>query len=564
MNRKERRRLEKEAQKNGARNTPSSPETGGQAQPTHVTNLLSNHAMGADSGGAAMAQMTNELSQKLDWELQQISSQLNSGLTGEALKACENLNALYPNNPDVQQLSGIAFFMNQDWVNAAKCFDAVLEQNPLNAQALNYLGDLALEKSELDKAEKYFRRANNALPDDQATLQRLAYVLQRQENMAEAADIYSVLIKKDSRSAEIRLNYGYALFKSGQTIEAVKEYQKAIKLNPNLGLAHINMGVALSELDEDDEAIEAFRHGLLSLPNHVDGLFGLARCLRAQDEYQEAADFYLKALELAPNKTEAYWELGYSLELAGDKEGGQKAYEQCLGHHPDHSVARHLLDSLMGNNPETAPQDYIQELFDDYAESFDDNLVNELEYVVPSLLNTRLKNIGLKKPIASVLDLGGGTGLVAVEIKDHIKPKAGIIHGVDLSSGMIDVANQNNRYTDTFVSDIAEFLQNHKIGLPHYELIIAGDVFVYIGNLEHILAGVCKRLNENGLFLFTIEQSQDENYKLQSTGRYAHSKSYVKELAKKFNFDILGIEKIVPRKDGNLEIQGYLVSLQKT
>ncbi|MBT4940724.1 MAG: tetratricopeptide repeat protein [Rhodospirillaceae bacterium] len=561
MNRKERRRLEKEAQKQAkqtASTNASGPVAASRDEPKNVSNLLFDHAM-----NSASAQKEGALTQQLDWELQQISDQLNNGFTGDALKSCQKLDDLYPNNADIQHLSGIAYFMNQDWVRATQCFEAVISQHPNNDQALNYLGDLAIEKNELNQAEDYFRRAGKIIPEDQATLQRLAYVLQRLEKMEEAAKIYRQLIGQDPNSAEIHLNYGYALFKCDQISEAVTEYRAAIKLDPNLSLAYINLGMALSGLDEDEDAINAFRHGLDALPKHVEGLFGLARCLRAQDEYQKAADYFQKALNLAPDRTQVYWELGYSLELAGDKAGGQAAYEKCLNHHPDHSVAQHLLDSLMGNTTETAPQDYIQELFDDYADSFDDNLVNELNYVVPGLLNTELETLKLDQPLRSVLDLGGGTGLVAVEINKHVDSASGVVHGVDLSSGMIDIAVQNNRYHETFVSDIGEFLDDVGQGLSQYELILAGDVFVYIGNLEQIFNGVYQRLGKNGLFLFTVEQSPSENYTLQSTGRFAHSKTYVEELANKSGFEVLSIRKIIPRKDGDTEIDGYLVSLQK-
>jgi len=255
--------------------------------------------------------------------------------------------------------------------------------------------------------------------------------------------------------------------------------------------------------------------------------------------------------------------LGYSLELSGDKAGGQKAYETCLEHNPDHSVARHLLDSLLGNTTEAAPQGYIEELFDDYASSFDDSLVNELNYVVPKLIRAQLDKIEGDQLIQSVLDLGGGTGLVAAEIKDLVEPNSGIIHGVDLSSGMLEIADQNQRYDQSFVADILAFLDDKKIGLPRYELIIAGDVFVYLGNLEQVFSGAYARLEKGGRFIFTVERLSDGDFALEPTGRYAHGKNYIRGLAGKYDFDIKEIEKIIPRQDGDQAINGFLASLQK-
>ena len=103
MNRKERRRLEKEAlkqaQKGGQQNHPAGAET----QPADLSNVLFNHVM-----SSAGAQQKNQL----DWELQNISDQLSGGFTGDALKSCKKLQSQYPDNPDIQLLSGIAYFMN--------------------------------------------------------------------------------------------------------------------------------------------------------------------------------------------------------------------------------------------------------------------------------------------------------------------------------------------------------------------------------------------------------------------------------------------------------------------
>ncbi len=562
MNRKERRRQEKAAQKQAKKaklavgaTTQSANAPGLAAGPSGgVSNLLFNHAMNTKAA---------HQEQELDWELQQISNKLNAGFTGEALQDCQNLNLKHPNHPEIHQMSGIAYFMNQEWDRAIECFEIVLTQDPDNIAALNYLGDLAIEKNDLAGAENYFLTAVEKSPDDLGSLQRLAYIYHRLENAAKAAEIYPKIISLDPNSAENYLNYGYALFKNEHLQEAVEEYRQAIKLSPELGLAYINLGTALSALDEDEEAIEAFRQGLKFLPDHAEGAIGLARCLRAQDEYEEAANYFRHGLKLAPERTAIFWELGYSLELSGDKTGGQEAYETCLEHNPDHSVARHLLDSLLGNTTEAAPQGYIEELFDDYADSFDDSLVKELNYVVPKLIRTQLDKIERDQPIQSVLDLGGGTGLVAAEIKELIEPTTGIIHGVDLSSGMLEIADQNHRYNKSFVADISAFLDDEETGLAYYELIIAGDVFVYIGNLEQVFSGVYSRLEKGGWFIFTVEQLSDGEFGLQPTGRYAHSENYVRILADKFDFDINKIQEIIPRQDGDQTINGYLVSLQK-
>ena len=128
---------------------------------------------------------------------------------------------------------------------------------------------------------------------------------------------------------------------------------------------------------------------------------------------------------------------------------------------------------------------------------------------------------------------------------------------------MLEKAEHKTLYSEIFISEILQFLENQEKGFSEYQVILASDVFVYIGNLEGVFTAVRLRLKENGVFLFTVEKSSIENYMLQRTGRYSHSKTYIQFLAQRFNFKVLNILGIVPRKDGDEDIQGYLVSLKK-
>ena len=56
----------------------------------------------------------------------------------------------------------------------------------------------------------------------------------------------------------------------------------------------------------------------------------------------------------------------------------------------------------------------VRELFDDYADTFDDDLVNGLRYDVPNLLRKQIPDAHFKR----CLDLGCGTGLSGVAFRD--------------------------------------------------------------------------------------------------------------------------------------------------
>ena len=85
-----------------------------------------------------------------------------------------------------------------------------------------------------------------------------------------------------------------------------------------------------------------------------------------------------------------------------------------------------------------------------------------------------------------------------------------------------------------------------------FDLIVAADVFVYIGNLEKILLNFAKLSNGNDLresyLIFSCERidNNDDNndkknpssssagggWKVQTSGRYVHTKPFVTGVAK--------------------------------
>ena len=63
-----------------------------------------------------------------------------------------------------------------------------------------------------------------------------------------------------------------------------------------------------------------------------------------------------------------------------------KFYEKALGLKPDYAIPQHMLNSLQGNTSKGPPKEYIKNLFDDYAERFDESLLTNFNISCHSLL----------------------------------------------------------------------------------------------------------------------------------------------------------------------------------
>jgi predicted TPR repeat methyltransferase len=249
-----------------------------------------------------------------------------------------------------------------------------------------------------------------------------------------------------------------------------------------------------------------------------------------------------------------HFNLGAALHHQGRGEDAEASYRRAaeLGH----EAARHMLDSLTGSAPDTAPRDYVTGLFDDYADQFEENLVADLHYRVPEHLRTQLQAVcptGTR--FVNAIDLGCGSGLVGIQLR----PLATRMSGVDLSPGMLEKAREKKIYDVLARADIIEFLAATE---ERYDLFTAADLFIYVGNLEPVFSAVGGAAMAGAWFAFSTEATDEANYKLNETGRYSHSRSYIELLSRKFGFAVRSCQAESIRTQSGRPVAGYLFVLQ--
>jgi predicted TPR repeat methyltransferase len=276
-----------------------------------------------------------------------------------------------------------------------------------------------------------------------------------------------------------------------------------------------------------------------------------AEMLAQSGDHFAAADLMADALALAPGWAAGWFRLGELREAAGDKQGAGKAWEEALRLEPADRFGATLKLALIGaaEVPDTPPADFVEALFDDYADRFDASLVGRLGYRVPELIEAAIARTGRSR-FAHAVDLGCGTGLMG----EKLRPLCDRLDGIDISAEMLRKAEARGVYDRLVKGDIAEWEAGAKA-----ELVTAADVFMYVGTLDTVFAQVAAMLASDGLFVFSVEASGGDDLTLRESRRYAHGQAYVERELAAAGLTVRAITRETIRQDRGEGITGLVV-----
>ena len=256
---------------------------------------------------------------------------------------------------------------------------------------------------------------------------------------------------------------------------------------------------------------------------------------------------------------------GLAEEKAGNRNAAAEAYRQALRLDPDDhgGVSIRLAAMGLAAPPEKMPDAYVATLFDQHADDFDDILVERLRYDVPLQLRQLLRDQGITH-LDRGLDLGCGTGLVGMALRDCFNH----LTGVDLSERIVELAFDRQVYDDLYVGEVVSFLEEFEAedgdGFARWDMIVAADVFPYLGRIEPMIAATAARLPPGGYFGFSTETfpdgvACDDPYAVGSGRRFAHSGSYIRNELEKAEFEIRVMDAITVRLEEGEPVPGHLV-----
>jgi predicted TPR repeat methyltransferase len=199
---------------------------------------------------------------------------------------------------------------------------------------------------------------------------------------------------------------------------------------------------------------------------------------------------------------------------------------------------------------------YVRHLFDQFSADYDTRMIGQLSYAAPQILLDLASMVMPGREQLSILDLGCGTGLAGAAFK----PLSRRLDGVDLSPAMIEKAKLRHIYDSLAVTDLQTALCTPG---PDYDLILAADTLVYLGDLKTVFDAAPARLHSDGYFLFTVESAEGSGFELGPKRRWRHSEAYLRGLAQDAGLAVAGLVAATPRREANQPVEGFAVALAK-
>jgi predicted TPR repeat methyltransferase len=341
-----------------------------------------------------------------------------------------------------------------------------------------------------------------------------------------------------------------ALIAAGKPDEAARDLRARLDAGRGGLLARLTLIKALLAAGAADAALVEARETVSLNPQVAVAVLALGEALLAAELLPTAIAELQRALRLDPDLARARALIAQAWLKAGEADKALEALHDLDDPPPAMIAAAHRMKTAARSDP-----GYVRHLFDQFSADYDTRMIGQLGYAAPQILLGLAEMIMPGREQLAILDLGCGTGLAGVAFR----PLAARLDGVDLSPAMIEKARARGLYDHLEVADLESALAVPGLA---YDLILAADTLVYLGDLAAVFTAARTRLSPDGFFLFTVERAA-EAFDLGPKRRWRHSETYLRTLAHGTGFMVAGLVAATPRHEAGQPVPGFAVALSR-
>lgn len=223
---------------------------------------------------------------------------------------------------------GISLFESKQFAEAAPAFQEALKAIPEDI-TINYKLAQSYQKSEqYEKAEQVYLMLTEISPKDLAAYYNTIVMMYDEAKLPDKAVAAATqLVEIDPNNAEAQFNLGYMLIKQKNFAEAANVFKKVIEIDPNMEYAYLQLGFCYSQLKQYQNAVEVYERLVEIVPENADAWSGIGHSNMQMKKWEPAVEPFKKVIELRPDNGSAYYNLGICYLNLKDNFSARKIWE---------------------------------------------------------------------------------------------------------------------------------------------------------------------------------------------------------------------------------------------
>ncbi|SHG60336.1 pentatricopeptide repeat domain-containing protein (PPR motif) [Cognatiyoonia sediminum] len=479
---------------------------------------------------------------------------LDRGRDHDALSRAARLSRKYPDNLFVLNIIASAYGKLGEHDKAIRVFESIRSRDPEIPQLHHNLAISFFRTGRLNEATTAMKEAVRLDPLNTTLQSNLGAMYLVGSDVMGARDAFAAAAQLAPDSPDAQWNFERMERAARNLRKAALIVEDALHENPNDPVLLCKAGSSYSHLGDPKSAMKYFQRSRELDPDSPELYFHIGQFWKKNKQMGKAVQAFERATELNPSYSDAFAQIGSILKKAGHTDRAINCYERVLEISPENVEVAHFLSAMKGETTDTAPAQYVTDLFDSYASRFEANLVGDLEYRGPEVLRKMLDAaLSDGARFKAGIDLGCGTGLSGMAFRDVLDHLA----GVDLSANMVGLAEEKGVYDRLTVSDVVSAISDSDVA---FDFFLSTDVFVYVGDLEDLFAAVRENAAQGALFVFSTEDLEEGTFALLPSGRYAHSRDYIAKMCDRHDMKIVDFGRHPLRMEfGKMLVGGYYI-----
>ena len=214
-------------------------------------------------------------------------------------------------------LAALTWNQSSAYADAETLWRDTIAKNPDAFLARNNLGDLLIQRGQMDAAIEQYEKSVAIYPD-RGVYHNLGNSLLARGRTAEAWQVFQKELQSDPNSASAWADFGNACLQIGRTRDAIQYLQKAWQKAPKDPMISYNLGNAYNQNKQLDVAIQYWQKAVELKPYFPMANNNLANAMIFEHRIPEAIQQWQRALAAQPNMVSAQVNLAWVLATCPD------------------------------------------------------------------------------------------------------------------------------------------------------------------------------------------------------------------------------------------------------